>query len=256
MEATATVEVPFSLGIPENQHKEEQKINNEYFKQEDQCRSLIHSRQYEQAEATCKSAVDLAERLPPERALERTEAYGNTGNALLGQQKFAEALGYFRREATLDEKVLKPIDAELGYGYHHLALALYATGDLKQALDYYDRSIKTLELALGQKSMQEFQGQYLKSLKKILLEYAQVLRQNGDIVAAGRSRAAGKFHSIAALAQLYLILGLVRSPTAGPQDGCRESKRSADPRGVRSTSFHARRCSPARFTIASACYHA
>ncbi len=184
VEATATVEVPFSLGIPENQHKEEQKINNEYFKQEDQCRSLIHSRQYEQAEATCKSAVDLAERLPPERALERTEAYGNTGNALLGQQKFAEALGYFRREATLDEKVLKPIDAELGYGYHHLALALYATGDLKQALDYYDRSIKTLELALGQKSMQEFQGQYLKSLKKILLEYAQVLRQNGDIVAA------------------------------------------------------------------------
>lgn len=184
VEITTTVVIPFSLGIPENQYKEEQKINDEYFKQEDQCRSLIHSGQYEQAEATCKSAVDLAERLPPERALERSHAYGDAGNALLWQRKYTEALEYIRREVALDEKVRRPYDADLGYSYRHIAFALYETGDVKQALDYYARSIKTLDLAREEKSLEMFRAEYTKRLKAILLEYAQVLRRNGDTAAA------------------------------------------------------------------------
>jgi len=184
MEAITTIEVPFSLGVPEEQYKKEQEINGAYFKQEDQCRKLIDSHQYEQAEAACKAAVGLAEGLPPERALERTQAYGDTGIVLISEKKFVDALDYFRREVSLDEKTLKPTDAELGYGYHHLGLALFLNGDSNGAIEYYKRSIKTLELAREHIPSDFLKTQYSKTLKIVLHEYAKILRQNGDSATA------------------------------------------------------------------------
>lgn len=196
VEATATIEVPFSLGIPEDQYKKDQEINDAYFKHERECRSLIDSRNYEQAEARCKEAAGLADQLPSQRSLERTQAYGDTGWVLIAEKKFAEALDYFRREVSLDEKALKPTDAELGYGYHHLGIALFYNGDSRQAIDYYKRSIKTLELARehiqqgedgssGSRETSDFlKAQYAKTLKTVLHEYAQISRENGDAAAA------------------------------------------------------------------------
>lgn len=191
VEAMTTVEIPFSLGIPPDQYKAEQEISGKYFKKEDACRKLIGLRQYDQARPLCEAAVALAEQLPPRRALERTHAYADMGWVLLGQRNFGEALTYFRKEVDLDEKVRKPDDADLGYGYHRLAVALFSTGDIQGFLQYYTRAIDTLKLA--RKDMpanaigEGFKAEYAKSLKsyqKELGEYSALLLRLGDTKAA------------------------------------------------------------------------
>lgn len=109
-----TVKMPFSLGIPPDIYENERQISNKYFKNEEECRRLIGSQQYDQAWAPCEATVALAEQLPPERALERTHAYADMGWDLAGRRQFGEALQYFQKEVDVDEKVRKPDDADFG----------------------------------------------------------------------------------------------------------------------------------------------
>ncbi len=194
VEARTTIEVPFSLGIPDNQYKEQQKINNAYFAKDRECRSQISSRDYAEAVTTCKSSVELAEKLPPERALERTSAYADEGWALMGRHEYSEALDYFKKEVALDEKSLNPYDVELGYGYHHLGIGLLANGDLKGALENYQKAIHTVELARQHINSKFLAWEYTKSLKKLLAEYSELLLRSGD--AAGATEAKRKADSI------------------------------------------------------------
>lgn len=184
VEAETTIEVPFSLGIPDAEYKKQQEINNQFFKQDDRCRGLVSSHNYEEAETACREGVALAEELPPERGLERSGAYAMLGWAFMGERKFPEALDYFQQEVRTDEKVRQPYDADRGYGYHNLALALLATGDLKGAVGYYQRSIKTLELAREHMPSagvgDRLKSKYASSLKAELQEYAKLLKATGD----------------------------------------------------------------------------
>ena len=184
VEATTTVEVTFSLGNPEAQAKRQKEIDEAYLKKIDQCRSLLSAREYRQAEATCNTAAEIAEKLPPERAAERIDAYEYLGYSLFEQQKFKRSLKYFRIEVNLAEKSLHPDDAELGHAYHAMAQGLNANGDVSGARDYYERSIKTLDLASEHIQSDAQKAEYEKTVKKILQEYAQVLRQSGDAIAA------------------------------------------------------------------------
>jgi TonB family protein len=77
------VEVPFSLGISDAGYQAEQKSNEDYFKCEGECRNLLKAQKYAEAEASCKSAVELSEKLPSERQNERRTANELAGEALL-----------------------------------------------------------------------------------------------------------------------------------------------------------------------------
>src|SRR5215467_7781080 len=81
--ARTEIEVPFSLGISEASYQAEQKNNDEYFKREDECRNFLKAQKYPEAEASCKSAAELAEKLPSERQNERRTANELVGEALL-----------------------------------------------------------------------------------------------------------------------------------------------------------------------------
>lgn len=131
--AVATViEVPFSLGISEADYKKEQEAANNYFKQEDKCRGLLKEKQYSDAESSCRTAAELVQKLPPERANERRLAYELLGHALLSEKKFSDALVPYQKELAIAQASLRPYEAELGYAYHDVALTLFATGDLRQ----------------------------------------------------------------------------------------------------------------------------
>jgi len=176
----AEIEVPFSLGISEADYKKEQEASNDYFKQEDRCRALIKAQQFTEAEAACKTAVDLAEKLPGSRQMERLSAYRNTGVALFYQRKFSDALGLYQHELSIAQATLKPDEAELGYAYHDVALGLHGTGDLQQARSYYERAETTLEQAREHIDSAFLKNQYSGSIKSVLLDYAVLLRQSGD----------------------------------------------------------------------------
>jgi tetratricopeptide (TPR) repeat protein len=179
MTVKAEIEVPFSLGISEADYKKEQEASHDYFKQEDRCRALIKAQHFTEAEAACKTAVDLAERLPASRQMERLSAYRNTGIALFYQRKFSDALGLYQHELSIAQATLKPDEAELGYAYHDVALGLHGTGDLQQARSYYERAETTLEQAREHIDSAFLKNQYSGSIKSVLLGYAVLLRQSG-----------------------------------------------------------------------------
>jgi hypothetical protein len=74
VEVKTEIEVPFSLGISEADYKKEQDASDAYFKQEDKCRALLRAKQYGDAESSCRTAVDLVEKLPAARQNERRSA--------------------------------------------------------------------------------------------------------------------------------------------------------------------------------------
>lgn len=186
--ASTEVEVPFSLGISDADYRAEQKNSEDYFRREDECRGLLKAHKYPEAEASCRSAVELAEKLPPERQNERRTANQLSGQAFFFQKKFADSLGFFQREVSIGEASLKPTDAELGYAYHHLALGYHGTGDLQKAQFYYEEAEATLRKAREHMDGDFFKNQYAKAIQSVLQNYIVLLRQTGQEDAAAKAQ--------------------------------------------------------------------
>ncbi len=182
------VEVPFSLGISDAGYQAEQKSNEDYFKREGECRNLLKAQKYAEAEASCKSAVELSEKLPSERQNERRTANELAGEALLYEKKFAEALSFFKTELAIGEASLKPTEAELGYAYHHVALGYHATGDTQKAQSYYEKAESTLRLAREHMDGDFFKNQYAKAIQSVLRDYILLLQQTGQEDAAAKAQ--------------------------------------------------------------------
>ncbi len=178
------IEVPFSMGIPEADLKKEQEAADSYFKQEDKCRELVRSKQYGDSESTCRTAVELVEKLSADRQNERRLAYQFLGHSLLFQKKFSDALVPYQKELTIAQASLRPYEAELGYAYHDMALALFATGDLQQSRSDYETAISTLEQARDHIESPFLKNEYSGTMKTVLQEYAVLLRRSGDSVGA------------------------------------------------------------------------
>jgi TonB family protein len=175
VEVKTEIEVPFSLGISEADYKKEQDASDAYFKQEDKCRTLLRAKQYSDAEPTCRTAS---------RQNERRSAYALLGHSLLYQKKFGDALIPYQQELTIAQASLRPYEAELGYAYHDMALALFATGDLKQSRSDYETAISTLEQARDHIESPFLKNEYSGTMKTVLQEYAVLLRRSGDSVGA------------------------------------------------------------------------
>jgi len=133
VEVQIDIDVPFSFGISEADYKKEQQASDDYFKQADNCRRLVQQKQYMDAETSCMTAVQLVEKLPPDRQNERRMAYELLGHSLFFQRKFADALSLYQQELEVAQGNLEPYEAELAYAYRDVAHSLHATGDLAQA---------------------------------------------------------------------------------------------------------------------------
>jgi TonB family protein len=180
VEAKTEIEVPFSLGVSEADYKKEQDASDAYFKQEDKCRTLLRTKQYGDAESSCKTATELVENLPASRKNERRSAYALLGHSLLYQKKFNDALIPYQKELAIAQASLRPYEAELGYAYHDMALALFATGDLQQSRSDYQTAITTLEQARDHIDSAFLKNQYSGTMKTVLQEYALLLRKSGN----------------------------------------------------------------------------
>ena len=183
-EVKTEIEVPFSLGISEADYKKEQDASDAYFKQEDRCRAQLRAKQYSDAEASCRAAVELVEKLPAARQNERRSAYALLGHSLLNQKKFSDALIPYQKELTIAQGSLRPYEVELGYAYHDMALGLFATGDLQQSRSDYETAISTLEQARDHIESPFLKNEYSGTMKTVLQEYAVLLRRSGDSAGA------------------------------------------------------------------------
>jgi TonB family protein len=175
-----SIEVPFSLEVSKADYKKETQLADAYFSQMKKCRELLNKDGYADAEASCKALVELADKLPTERQMERITAYQYTGHAFFGQRKFADALTFYQHELTIAQAALKPTDAELAYAHRDVARGFHGTGDLPRARSSYEQAESTLERAQEHIGSAFLQNEYAKTMKSILRDHAFLLRQMGD----------------------------------------------------------------------------
>lgn len=173
------VTVPFSLGDSPERIKQLEQINNQYFKAFDLCHRARIDRQLSQAEADCKKAVSLADQLDPARRLERVTAFGETGNTLFLQRRFAESLEYYQRELALAETFLTVNDNDLAVAQHHVGSGLWATGHLEEAARQYAKAENGFRQAREHIDSAFLKNEYSKGLKGVLNDHAALLRQMG-----------------------------------------------------------------------------
>jgi TonB family protein len=190
VQASTTVDVVFSLGIPDAKYKEETENNRRYFQLEDDCMTRL--KEYDEAAASiaCKEALDAVQKLPAERQLERATAWSHYGRALALARKLPEALAAYQQELSISNSFLHPDDADLGYAYFHVADAQHILGHLQDALSNFEQAVSTLERARVRKGATDFEvNEYSVSLEHILQAYIAILQQVGQTDKAAKAQA-------------------------------------------------------------------
>jgi len=160
------LEISFSQGSTPAQMAEEQKINDRFFAEERKCRENVNGKNLNSALKICKGAVDLVERLPKERVNERMSAYQLLGHVYFAQQKFEEALRYYKTELEIGLTTLRPTDAELAYAYHHVALACHGLGRVSDAAQNYAKAEQTMSQARDHIGLDELKPNTLRHLRR------------------------------------------------------------------------------------------
>jgi TonB family protein len=164
---------------------EEQKGVDQYSPQAEQCNKLFRKAEYAEAEAACKTAIELSEKLPKDYWSERMVAYQLEGESLLLRKKAAESLGYYQQALTQAERYMRSSAGHAG-ALHDVARALAATGDLQQARLHDQRAAAVYAQACEKMRgpLEPFRANCETQWRAVLQEYAGLSRQTGDRAAA------------------------------------------------------------------------
>jgi TonB family protein len=184
---TTNVEISFAGGMSED----ESAVRNKFFPLEDECRTLVNKGEYAAAEAKCREAVELSNRLPKDVILERSSARSLLANTIYLQRRYAEAIPIYEDALHLDQGYLKPDDADLASDYWNLGRAYGMVGQIAKADGLYATAVSTFEAAI--KSLPDMKENYTRRLKRCLTEYGQLKEAQGqsDAAAALRKKASG-----------------------------------------------------------------
>ena len=179
---SSTVEVHF----PGEATANEQALRDQSIHLEEQCRALISQAQYTEAEAKCREAVAVSQRLPSDIVLEKSSAQTQLGHAIFLQKRYAEAIPYYEAALKLDQGYREPDDADLASDYENLGRAYAFHGQLSQADGLYSSAVSTFEAAIA--GLPGMKDNYTRRLKRTLNEYAQLKELEGDNTAAAALR--------------------------------------------------------------------
>jgi tetratricopeptide (TPR) repeat protein len=169
LSAAAAVAPPQARPAPEDQLK----LGRRFFAQEGKCRGLLRGRQWKEAEAACRESARLADRFADHRELEKMRAYASVGHALMGQERFREAIGYYARAVEVSRPRLDDASAELGDMYLNIAVAHHSLRDPGAAREWYRKAGKTFRAAYS--GIDE--GEMTEEVAGMRRGYVKALRQ-------------------------------------------------------------------------------
>jgi TonB family protein len=156
---------------------QEEKARQQFFPLMDSCRALIAARDLKAAEKKCSEAVSVSDELPADVLLERVDARTQLAHTLFLQVRYAESLPIYQLALDMNERNSGDQDADVAGAYANLARAYWRNGDPTRAYALYGTSIEIFKAAV--KHLPDFKDRYLSSLKRTLLERAQVARKLG-----------------------------------------------------------------------------
>jgi tetratricopeptide (TPR) repeat protein len=182
--------VRFAIHVPDEPRSPEVALRETWGSLLKECLDLLNAGNPVQAEVTCRKALEAANKLPGNTALERSNALSMVGSSLLLLNRPREALTQYAEALKLAEEHRESDDADLGGAYMNMGRAHSVLKELETADTFYARAVSTLEAAL--KSLPSMRDVYTPRLRSALLEYARVKRARGhvDDAAALEKRAA------------------------------------------------------------------
>lgn len=120
--------------------REATRINRAFFDEQDKCRSFLKAREFQKAEASCRFAVSLVEKLPSEHVLERSSARTYLGIALLSQGKTQAAIPLLKKSLEIRIPEAGESDADTADIYSWLATAYGLLGEVQSARSYFEKA--------------------------------------------------------------------------------------------------------------------
>jgi tetratricopeptide (TPR) repeat protein len=162
----------FSQGRPAPE--DQIKLGQQFFAQEAKCRGLLRDRSWKEAEAACEESVRLADRFADHRELEKMGAYASVGHALMGQQRYRDAIRFYSRAIEVSRPRLDDTNAETGDMFVNMAVAHHLLRELDAAREWYRKAEKTYRTAHAGIREEEVTEQgaemkrgYLKALRRV-----------------------------------------------------------------------------------------
>lgn len=131
------------------------------------CRELFQKEANDEAEKACKSALDMAEKLPAGRLSEKLTAHENYGLYLYFAEKHNEAEVSFMDAMDIGMQ-MPPGSAELANVYFNLGRNNFASNLYEIADEYYSKSYQTYRIAFGRTKAQKLKRQYMDSMEFLL----------------------------------------------------------------------------------------
>ena len=114
--------------------------NRAFFDEDDRCRGLLQAREWLKAEASCRLAITLVEKLPSEHVLERSSARTSLGIALLWQRKTQEAIPLFKTALAIRLPSAGESDADTADIYSLLGNSYGALSDIQTSRSYFEKA--------------------------------------------------------------------------------------------------------------------
>jgi TonB family protein len=199
--ASFDVEVSFVLPRREGRDPEADSLASAAFHgQWEECQRLLGARRLPEAAAPCLALPELAEKLPPDRQIERAHAHEAVGMLHFSRAAYAESLAAFQRALAVRQSVSRPDDADLGMAYHAVAWGHRMAGNAVEARRNYEIAEATLRKSLewvntleektasSRELHEEFRQRYTRNLQTILTDLVAFLKQAGDTQAAAAAQ--------------------------------------------------------------------
>jgi TonB family protein len=199
--ASFDVEVPFVLPRREGRDPEADSLASTAFHEQwEECQRLLGARRLTEAAAPCLALPEFAEKLPPDRQLERAQAHEAVGMLHFSRSAYAESLAAFQRALAVRQSFARADDADLGMAYHAVAWGHRMAGNASEARRNYEIAEVTLRKSLewvntleeknasSRELHEEFRQRYTRNLQTILTDLVAFLKQSGDTEAAAAAQ--------------------------------------------------------------------
>jgi TonB family protein len=186
----AITRVEWTVASP-NYTAAEKKALDDYYPKFRSCYDLLKSGNVADAEPKCREALALADQLPENRVLERSEARTFLGHCLYRQDKFSDAIPLYEKAIDFAKSYEhSERDADFASDNANLARAYGAVGRLSEADHYYSESVAIFKAAIV--ALPSMKDNYTARLKRTLLEYSKLK------AALGQNEEASKLENEAA----------------------------------------------------------
>jgi TonB family protein len=199
--ASFDVEVPFVLPRREGRDPEADNLASTAFHgQWEECQRLLGARRLPEAATPCLALPELADKLSPDRQLERAHAHEAVGMLQFSRAAYGEALAAFQRALAVRQSFARADDADLGMAYHAVAWGHRMAGNAVEARRNYEIAETTLRKSLAwvdtleektassRELHEEFRQRYTRNMQTILTDLVSLLKQSGETEAAAAAQ--------------------------------------------------------------------